>query len=240
MGPAVESRTAKMRSVLLGGVAALLGLALSFARSGANVEAGAVGSANLTAARCGPQGLPPQIAKLRKQIESEGMHKVSVDPRSPDYDPVKLAILGKNGVDLYEAEPRQDPWASDIEGLLRPLAEERLKDVPGAKVVEIDCRTSSCAVTAEAPAESEFELQVELQAAPYAQHENFKAERTENGMVRFGIIGLIRKDKRDPAAFAENIKRTRSLAEGRKALRMAEIKAHREESAREPTPIRPK
>jgi hypothetical protein len=232
MQESAESRR-KTRFGIVGGVAALLGLALAFAlpRWRAvpdRASASSVGAAVLSGAR----GPSPATASLRQRIGSENLNKISKDPRSPAYDPFKLALLGTNTNDLYESEPRSEPWATAVESLLRTLAEERLKNVAGARLVAVDCRTSACAIKAEAPADQEIELQLEMQAAPYGQYETYNAEDTEDGMFRFGIVGLIGASRRDPAVLAEHLEKIRRRAEDKKTQRLEKIKALREERAR--------
>jgi hypothetical protein len=227
-----DSQAARIR--LLAGAAVLIGLGLSFLWSRPSDDSpGRAGTANgLAGGRRASDVVPPGIAKLRSEAMKD-RHKVSTDPRHPAYDPRKLALLGKNAFDLYESEPRVESWASAIEGLLQPVVEERVKNVPGAKVVAIDCRTSSCAVTAEAPAQLDLELQLELQATPYGDHEVFKVEESEEGTFRFTIIGLMSSERRAPQIYGERLEKLRVAAEGRKAQRIARLKILREQRARE-------
>lgn len=233
---ATPERHARMRRLgLWGGAAAVVGLALSipWSQLGSNRKTGKMRPAVAEGDRRAVATHGPGIAKLREAVAADRGQGLSTNPGSPGYDPVKLALLQKNPFDLYESEPRSGAWASAIEGLMRPVVEQRLKDVPGGKMVAIDCRTSSCAITAEAPKESDLELQYELQAGAYGQYETFKAEETEDGTLRFTIVGLIGADKHDPGAYAAWLEKGQAAANARKPQRMAALKARRERRARE-------
>ncbi len=213
---------------LLAGAAAVLGLTLSFvrARLAASVAAASVARAKAKGDRCEPAKRPLVVAKLREAV-ANGSLELSTDPRSPHYDPVKLARLEKNAFDLYESEPRAEEWARAVETAVRPLVDERLKEVPGGKVVAIDCKTSSCAVTVEAPKESEIELQYEIQAVAFGQHEVFRVEKTAPETFRFTTVSLIDAEHHDPKVYADWLRRIQAKAESRKPGRDAAIKAQR-------------
>jgi hypothetical protein len=235
MPPIAESRKPTKHLAAAGVLAAFLGLGLSAALSGRQVHRPTATATRAIASCPGvvPPAPTPELAKLRQAVNDEGAAKISADPRSPNYDPVKLALLGKNPHDLHDAEPRQEAWAAAIEGQLKSLAEDRLKNVPGGSVVDVDCRTSSCTLTAEAPLDSELELQLELQAVPYGQYEAYKGQQTEDGKFRYAVVGLIDPNRKDPAAFAERLQKVQVMAEVRKDQRTARLKLLHEERDRE-------
>ena len=232
MSATADSGSRRIRLGLVGGGAAVLGLGLSFVWFYLRPNRVPTREASVAGpAFCGPSSKQPgPLAGLREQARATAS-TISTDPRSPRYDPFKLALLDKNPYDLHESEPRSEPWASTVEGLMKPLVEDRLKNVPGAKVAAIDCRTSSCAVTAEAPMESDLELTFELQTGSIGQYEVFKASKTEDGNYQFTVIGLIGADTREPPQYIEWVKEKRRAAEASRPKRLLSLKARREKRA---------
>jgi hypothetical protein len=77
----------------------------------------------------------------------------AADKKGPTYDPNKLLDEGKNGGEVFDAEPRDEFWADVVEQV---LGEQITKDlrllVPGADV-GLRCKTLSCVVAVAGPAD---------------------------------------------------------------------------------------
>jgi hypothetical protein len=234
MAVTADSGAPRTRFALVGGGAAVLGLGLSFFWSYLGLDRGPTQATSATGpGPCGPASRQPgPIERLRDDARASAP-KISTDPRSPRYDPFKLALLDKNPYDLHESEPRVEPWASTVEGLIVPEVDEWLKNVPGARVAAIDCRTSSCAVTGEAPMELDLELIFEMQTGSIGEYAAFKTNKTEDGKYQFTVIGLIGADKREPSQYIEWIKERRRLAQATRPQRLLSLKARREARARQ-------
>ncbi len=73
--------------------------------------------------------------------------EVETVPGSPFYDPTRLmAIMSANAI--FEQEPRVTPWAQTMESSLQSqLARELPTLVPGATLVSVECKTTTCKVT---------------------------------------------------------------------------------------------
>jgi hypothetical protein len=78
--------------------------------------------------------LPPSATALR-------------DPRPPSYDAVQLYERhGRDVLDLFAAEPRDEAWAQEREGDIVSQALPELQDADHDVRVEVECHTATCRV----------------------------------------------------------------------------------------------
>jgi hypothetical protein len=76
------------------------------------------------------------------------------DALAPDYDPTALTGGGADPLKVYLAEPRTAAWAGAVEEVIGKQLDRDVKHVvPGAGGVSIGCRTLSCLVLVDAPAD---------------------------------------------------------------------------------------
>lgn len=71
------------------------------------------------------------------------------DPRAADYDALRLSqMVSVSSFEVFEREPRNDPWASGMEQVLDEILVDALAaDFEGAEVASVECRTQSCMVS---------------------------------------------------------------------------------------------
>jgi hypothetical protein len=75
-------------------------------------------------------------------------------PVAPDYDPTVLADKGGDPLQIYLAEPRNPTWASVVEEAIGGQMRRDLKQmIPEARGLSMGCRTLSCLILVDVPAE---------------------------------------------------------------------------------------
>jgi hypothetical protein len=79
----------------------------------------------------------------------------------PDYDPVALVDKGAEPVKVYLAEPRRAAWASAVEEVIGAQLGADVRKVVGSGGVSMGCRTLSCLILVDAPADK-MELAVSM------------------------------------------------------------------------------
>jgi hypothetical protein len=96
----------------------------------------------------GPPPTPSQVVrqKLAEAVQTLPSPVPTTDPLARDYSPEKL--LPAAGMDIvYEAEPRQEPWATTVEQTLGPpLAEHARSLFHNLSTLKLECRTTVCAI----------------------------------------------------------------------------------------------
>jgi hypothetical protein len=135
---------------------------------------------------------PPRFA-----TKSTG--RVESDPTKPGYDPVDLLTIGNNTLDVFRAEPRSDPWAGKMEKLLGTSVTVDVKHFSKrAKVIQTECRTSSCLVTVEAPDDELKRISLALQIAMRGDIMRFEsAEGAPAGWHRQVLYVGFRQERRE-------------------------------------------
>jgi hypothetical protein len=82
----------------------------------------------------------PKLAALRADQR--------FDPRSPRYAPQALHKQGVPMAQIFEEEPRNNQWASRVEGNLQPQASAVLgKLCPWVSDLRVECKTATCRMT---------------------------------------------------------------------------------------------
>lgn len=75
-------------------------------------------------------------------------------PLPADYDPVALLDRGERPLEIYLREPRHAPWASVVESVIGGQIRRDLQaTMPDVRSVGLQCRTLSCLILIDAPAE---------------------------------------------------------------------------------------
>jgi hypothetical protein len=124
----------------------------------------------------------------------------------PDYDPVALVDKGAEPVKVYLAEPRRAAWAGAVEEVVGTQLGADVRKVVGSGGVSMGCRTLSCLILVEAPADK-MELAVSMvqlvALGPITA--NLGTSPDGKGQVLF----LTEPRMADPATFTTWYKRTR-------------------------------
>jgi hypothetical protein len=83
------------------------------------------------------------------------------NPRAPEYNPVGLWKSGATGTEIFDAEPRLEPWATKVEAKLLPMMRADLaKLLPNVTNVDLECHTATCRVTYDGPKNRMEQIQV--------------------------------------------------------------------------------
>ena len=83
--------------------------------------------------------LPARSYSIERPVER--------DPRKPGYDAARVVELNERSpTDLFAAEPRVEPWATEREGDIISLALPEFRDVDHDARIEVDCHTGICRV----------------------------------------------------------------------------------------------
>jgi hypothetical protein len=78
----------------------------------------------------------------------------AADALPADYDPTVLTQGGAEPLQVYLAEPRNPAWAGAVEDVIGKQLDRDVKHVvPGAGGVSMGCRTLSCLILVDAPAD---------------------------------------------------------------------------------------
>jgi hypothetical protein len=91
----------------------------------------------------------PGARNLPAFVQVPGPKTVENDPASPSYDPTTLLVATRYvPKPIFDAEPRDEVWASAIEPRVkRRLEREIAHRAPGVSFKGLDCRTLSCRLT---------------------------------------------------------------------------------------------
>jgi hypothetical protein len=124
----------------------------------------------------------------------------------PEYDPVVLVDRGAEPVKVYLAEPRNPAWAGPVEEVIGAQLDADVKKVTGAGAVSMGCRTLSCLILVEAPADKmELALSMVQVVALGPITVNLGPSPDGKGQVLF----LTERRMADPATFTGWYRNTR-------------------------------
>lgn len=144
---------------------ALLGIIVVWWRAGQTTAAEPgpgtqrTGEGPSVAGTAGPEPAPgsKRTASTPRFVLDSASTVVQNDPRALDYDPRRLIRIGKRVDDVFAAEPRLTAWAGARERTLRSeIGKDLSRLVPLATIESVECRSSTCRVTIDAP-EAQFE-----------------------------------------------------------------------------------
>jgi hypothetical protein len=123
-----------------------------------------------------------------------------------DYDPTVLVEQGAEPVKVYLAEPRNAAWAGAVEDVVGRQLGADVKKVAGSGGVSMGCRTLSCLILVDAPADKmEAALAMVQMVALGPITVNLGATPEGRGQVLF----LTERRMADAAAFTGWYQRTR-------------------------------
>jgi hypothetical protein len=161
---------------------------------GAFLSFGCRRKAEVTAAP--PQDRPPAPVTAMSDAGAPG----------PAYDPVELVDRGAEPVKVYLAEPRNPAWAGPVEEVIGAQLDADVKKVAGAGAVSMGCRTLSCLILVEAPADKmELALSMVQVVALGPITVNLGPSPDGKGQVLF----LTERRMADPATFTGWYRNTR-------------------------------
>jgi hypothetical protein len=92
-----------------------------------------------------PADLP--AVRLSLSPAQQAIPGLSLDPTSPDYDARKLIKLTGDLKAVYEAEPRNRPWAEAVESRVGQPLEQAMRELhPGISGLKMQCRSTMCEI----------------------------------------------------------------------------------------------
>jgi hypothetical protein len=116
--------------------------------------AGLGGSGVSGCKRRAPDAVAPVPAPAAATPAAPAAPAPPADALAADYDPTALTRDGADPLKVYLAEPRTPAWAGAVEEVIGKQLDRDVKHVvPGAGGVSIGCRTLSCLVLVDAPAD---------------------------------------------------------------------------------------
>lgn len=179
------------------------------------------GRSRATAENAGPAS---EIERLNQQL-SAGRHgtssapivattkkAVEQNPLSPEYDPVLVSAVYERHVrELYEDEPRTEPFASEREAFLQSIVGADLeKYFPAAGVAGVECRTSSCVIRLEVPASQWKNFHQFIQHPSLGEAINPGHRKTSDPEVdEVSLAVLFTKDQRVQSTYEAWYRKTR-------------------------------
>jgi hypothetical protein len=144
-----------------------------------------------------------------------------------DYDPASNIQDGADATKVFLAEPRNPAWASSVEAVIgRQLDHDVKHVVPGAGGVSMGCRTLSCLILIDAPADK---LPLAIAVVQLVTFGPVTASLGTSPEGRGQLLFVTDRRMADPAAFTSWYRRTRSRT----------IEAIRSGKQQNPLPIPP-
>jgi hypothetical protein len=131
-------------------------------------------------------------------------------PLPPDYDPTALVQGGADPVQVFLKEPRKASWAGPVEEVVGgQLRRDLAKAVPEMRSLSMGCRTLSCLIIVDVPAEKREAASAVINLVTLGPITT-DLGLTEDGKAQ--ILFMTEPRFADPAAFTTWYRRTRTRA----------------------------
>jgi len=155
-----------------------------------------------------PRAAPPRFTPGPFLEDSS----VTTDPRSPDYDPVKLSRLTNMSLGTaFDKEPRDPLWAPAREQMLKETNEADLASVhASARLLNVECKSATCKLVfvGKSLEESRWgSIIMQYTAAGNAIQPG--KPRRKDGEVFSTVFVAYDAENRDPAVWARTHKKQR-------------------------------
>jgi hypothetical protein len=171
-----------------------------------------------------PQASPPPAGPASPPPPAAAAPDGSVPP---DYDPASKIQDGADATKVFLAEPRNPAWATAVESVIgRQLDHDVKHVVPGAGGVSMGCRTLSCLILIDAPADK---LPLAMAVVQLVTFGPVTAALGTSPEGRGQLLFVTDRRMADPATFTSWYRRTRSRT----------IEAIRSGKQQNPLPIPP-
>jgi hypothetical protein len=134
-----------------------------------------------------------------------------IDPSDPGYDAIAVRHgLQKSPREIFELEPRKEPWASVHEKLFaEQVGADLARASPSARIDRVECHTQSCAVHLVTPATEENRTLLGVQLISYSHTFGVGGgdEDLGDGKVRFPfhLVLSVRERDEDPMAYRKRM-----------------------------------
>jgi hypothetical protein len=127
------------------------------------------------------------------------------DPNSPSYDPAELARSQKIKVEnLFEQEPRDEPWASQRQETLGTLLEQEISAYPGAALVSTECRRYSCKYVVDVPRDKFQDYRRgSLGLGNVVKNVETIESPDREGFIRLSRIAIVKRQFKDQQQFTK-------------------------------------